>query len=416
MKIDTDPQKIEKVLTRGVEEVIKKEHLQKRLLSGEKLRIKFGIDPTGSELHLGHSVPLRKLKQFQELGHQVILLIGDYTAKIGDPSGKNETRPMLTDANIKKNMKTYIKQASKVLNIKKVELRYNSEWYKKKGAEFMMELTSKITIARILERDDFKKRLKEDIDIQAQEILYPLLQGYDSVALKADVELGGTDQKFNLLMGRKLQKRYGQPEQDIITTPILEGLDGVQKMSKSLDNYIALMEKSKSMYGKIMSLPDTLMWKYFILLTDIPLDEIEETKEKVRQSLENPRDLKMKLAREIVKAYYSEKEAQEAEAHFVKVIQKKEIPEDVKTIRLYGGAKIEPHDPKSMSQIDTITLVKALKETDLVTSKSEARRKIKEGAVKVEGKTITDINYKIELKEEGILIQKGKRHFIKVVK
>ena len=295
MKINTDAKKIQELLTLGVEKIIDKSSLEKKLKSGKKLRIKFGIDPTGSKLHLGHSVPLRKLKQFQELGHTVILLIGDFTAMVGDPTGRNETRPMLKKEDVKKNMATYIEQAAKILDISKVEIRHNSEWFKDKGWNFVMSLTGKITVARVLERDDFKERLKEGSDIQMQEILYPLMQGYDSVVLKADVEIGGTDQKFNLLMGRKLQKRYDEPEQDILTTPILEGTDGIKKMSKTYDNYIALLDQPDEMYGKIMSIPDNLIIRYFELATDISLDQIEQYKKNLKNGF-NPRDLKMKLA------------------------------------------------------------------------------------------------------------------------
>jgi len=254
-----DDDRIEELLSRGVDEVIDKEHLRKRLLCGRRLRVKFGIDPTGSDLHLGHVVPLRKFRHFQNLGHQVIFLIGDFTAMIGDPSGRSEARKMLTEKDIKENMKDYIRQAGKILDFKKIEVRYNSEWYNKKGAMFLFELTSAVTVARAMERDDFQKRMKDDVDVSVLELIYPLMQGYDSVALEADVELGGRDQKFNLLMGRRVQRRYGAPEQDIMTVPLLEGTDGVRKMSKTYGNYIGINENAREIYGKTMSIPDSLM-------------------------------------------------------------------------------------------------------------------------------------------------------------
>lgn len=392
---------IQELLTRGVDEIIERPHLEERLQSGEKLRVKFGIDPTSPYLHLGHSVPLRKLRQFQEMGHQVILLIGDYTAKIGDPSGRSEMRPMLTDADIKKNMKTYAKQASLILDMKRVEVRHNSEWYDKKGAAFLFELTSKFTVARILERDDFKKRIKEDVDVSMLEILYPLLQGYDSVALEADVEIGGTDQKFNLLMGRKVQKRYGMKEQDIMTVPLLEGLDGVQKMSKSLGNFVGLTEEADSMYGKIMSVPDALIVKYCTLLTHIPLDDIEKMKPDIRSGRLNPRDAKMRLAREIVTLYHSAKDASAAEENFVRMFQKHEAPEQV---------------PECKVKSVKCKIADLLVETKLAASKSEARRLVEQKGVKVDERVVEDPDAVIEISKKGVLIQKGKRHFVRAVR
>lgn len=389
MKINISPEKIKKVLERGSTEIIDKEHFKKQLESGKKLRVKFGVDPTSSYLHLGHAVPLRKLKQFQDLGHTVILLIGDYTAIVGDPTGRDITRPVLSENDIKKNMKTYIKQAGKILNIKKTEVRYNSEWFAKSNfMQLIMDLTSKITVARILERDDFQKRLKEGSDIQMQEIMYPLLQGYDSVALKADVEIGGTDQKFNLLMGRKIQKKYNQPEQDILTVPLLVGVDGEKKMSKSYDNYIALEDVPENMYGKVMSIPDNLMKDYFELCTDVSMGEVKNI------LAGDPRDAKMKLAFEIVSIYHSGKEAKKAEEHFVKVIQKKEKPEDISELK-----------PKSYN------IIEVLVEANIVSSKSDARRAIEQGGVKVNNEKISD--FKLEVKSNDI-IQKGKRYFIKI--
>ena len=266
--------RIKDLLTRGAEEVIVKKHLEERLQSGEKLRVKFGIDPTMPDIHLGHSVPLLKLKQFQDLGHQAVFLVGDFTATIGDPSGKTNSRKPLTESEVKENMANYIRQAAKILDIKKVEVRYNSEWYAKKGMDFLVQITSRFTYAHLIEREEFQNRIKKGADISLLELIYPLLQGYDSVELETDVEIGGTDQKFNLLMGRKVQQRFGRPEQDIITMPLLEGTDGVKKMSKSYDNYIGLTDAPFKMFGKIMSIPDKIMGRYFDLLTSVPRREI----------------------------------------------------------------------------------------------------------------------------------------------
>lgn len=381
-------------MTRGIEEVIVRDDLYKKLHSGRKLRVKFGIDPTGSELHIGHAVPLRKLQQFQELGHRVILLIGDFTAKIGDPTGRNETRPILTDKQIRQNMKTYVAQAGRVLDIKQTEIRYNSEWFGKKKADFMMELASLITVPRILERDDFQKRLKEeDADLQLKEILYPLMQGYDSVALKADVEIGGTDQKFNLLMGRKIQKRYGQAEQDIVSLPILEGLDGEKKMSKSYGNYIALTDTPEDMFGKVMSVPDTMIIKYFELCTDEPFDTIRSY-EQAMKSGANPRDIKLALAEALTRLYHGINGVQKAKAHFATVIQSHNRPDDM--------PEIKP------SAYDILT---ALVEAGFVKSRGQGRRDILGGGVRVNDGKISDPTV---LVRPGDVVQKGKRFFVKI--
>ena len=393
MAVNTDPKKIEELLTRGVDEVIVLEDLKKKLEIGKKLRIKFGIDPTGSDMHIGHAVPLRKLRQFQDMGHQVILLIGDYTAMVGDPTGRDQTRPVLKRENIEENMKTYVEQAGKILDMKKLEIRYNSEWYKDKKVDFMMELTGKITVARVLDRDDFKKRLEGGSDIQMQEILYPLLQGYDSVVLESDVEIGGTDQKFNLLMGRKLQKRYDQPEQDIITSPLLEGTDGVKKMSKTYGNYIGLMDTSEDVYGKTMSVPDDLIIKYFELATDIEMDKIEGYKKQL-ESGTNPRDVKAILAYELTRLYHGEEGAKKGQEHFASVIQGDKKPEDM--------LEIAP------SKNDIIT---ALVEAELVKTTSEARRAIDQGGVKINDEKVESIDAEVK---SGDVVQKGKRHFVKI--
>lgn len=400
-KVITDKNKIEEVLTRGAEEVLVRESLEKKLLSGEKLRVKFGIDPTGSVLHLGHAVVLRKLKEFQDLGHQVIFLIGDFTARIGDPTGRSTKRKPLSDKEIKDNMKSYTKQAGLILDMKKVEVRYNSEWLSKLSFQKLIELTSKITYAQVAQRADFKERIKNDIDLSLQEFMYPVMQGYDSVELKADVEIGGTDQKFNLLMGRQLQKKYNLPQQDIITCPILEGVYGKDKMSKSLDNFIALAEKCENMYGKIMSIVDEMIGRYFELCAFLSTDEINEIKKQLKDGKTNPRDLKMRLAFEVTKIYHGEKKAKEAEEHFVKTVQKKEVPDEVRSEKLEVRSK---------------NIVELLVGVKMAGSKGEARRLIEQGGVKVGGEVVKDINFEVEITEKGVIIQKGKRSFVKVIK
>ncbi len=396
MSIDVNSQKIDELLTRGVGEVIEIDSLRKKLLSGKQLRIKFGIDPTGSYLHLGHTVPLRKLRQFQDLGHQVILLIGDYTAIIGDPTGRDVTRPLLTTEQIKENMKTYVGQAGKILDIEKTEVRYNSEWYAQPNfTGLLMDLTSKITVARILERDDFQKRLKEGSDIQMQEIMYPLLQGYDSVALKADVELGGTDQKFNLLMGRKLQKRYAQSEQDIMTVPLLEGTDGVKKMSKSYGNFIALDDHPDEIFGKTMSVPDNLIIKYCELVTDAPWEEIEEYKEKILNHSINPIIIKKYLATRLVQMFCGKEAALKAQQTFEATFAQKQKPQEIPEL--------------TPSAYDIVTV---LVEAKFVKSKTEARQVIHQGGVKVDDEKVSTFEM---LVKSGSVVQKGSRFFVKII-
>lgn len=392
---------IKELLTRGVDEVIVKKHLEKRLKAGEKLRIKFGIDPTSPDIHLGHTVPLRKLKQFQDLDHKIVLIIGDFTATIGDPSARTEARRPLTREKVKEYMSTYLDQIAKILDMRKTEIHYNSEWYDKKGALFLYELASKVTVQRILERDDFQNRLKQDRDISVLETLYPLLQGYDSVEIKADLEIGGTDQKFNMLMGRRIQKRYGLPKQDIMTLWILEGIDGVHKMSKSLGNYIGITEPPSQMYGKIMSIPDDLIVKYFRLLTDVPDKELDKMKKDLRRPQAvgvNPRDLKARLAREIVTIYHSKKAALRAEKEFERVFKERGKPSKIKSYKL---------EVKSWKLPDLLLKLK------LVTSKSEARRLIIQGGVKIDDKIIKDWQQKISLKD-GTIVQVGRRKFAKI--
>lgn len=386
------------LLTRGVVEVIEKDHLEKALegdhstgLRARKLRVKFGIDPTAPDLHLGHTVPLRKLRQFQDAGHQAVMIIGDFTARIGDPSGKDKTRPQLTEKDIKKNLKSYLDQAKKVLDIKKLEIHYNGDWFRK-NSELLLQLMSRMSIERLLERDDFQKRIKAGQDVTMLETLYPILQGYDSVAIKADLEIGGSDQKFNLLMGRRIQRKYDMPEQDILTLPLLEGTDGVHKMSKSLGNYIGLTEKPETMFGKIMSIPDNLTVKYAELLTDLPLPGMESLVKN------NPRSAKMKLAKEIIKMYHGEKAALAAEKEFVRVVSNKEMPSDVQSQKL---------------NVKSLSLVDLLVETKMAPSKSEARRLIEQGGVKINEEKQNDPMKTIELGKE-ILLQVGKRKFLKV--
>ena len=393
------------LLERGVEEVIDKDHLVSRLEKEDKLRVKLGIDPTAKDLHLGHTVVPKKLRQFQDAGHQAVFIIGDFTATIGDPSGRSELRPALTSKEIKENMKNYLTEAGKVIDMKKAEVHYNSEWYKDKGPDFLMELASKFTVARMLERDDFQKRLKHDQDISLLEMLYPILQGYDSFAIKADLELGGTDQKFNLLTGRKVQKRYGQAEQDILTVPLIEGLDGVKKMSKSLGNYIGLSDEPNDMFGKVMSLPDSLVVKYFTLLTDVPDSDISKLKkDRDNPSLAKiqPKEWKEKLAFEIVKIYYQEDQAKEAKECFSKsVSSNKESLKDI---------------PESMFQDLYVTGVESttrvLVDSRIVSSISAAKSLIEQGGVIRNDKKIEDRKDK---SSPGDLI-KAKHKFLKLVK
>jgi len=399
MSINTDENKIQDILERGVEEVIVEEHLKKQLKFGKKLRIKFGIDPTSADLHLGHTILLRKLKQFQDLGHQIILLIGDHTARIGDPSGRFTTRKMLTEKQVKQNMKDYTKQAGKIINLKKTEIRYNSEWYDKKDVRFLMHLASKFTYAQVIARDEFKKRITKDIDVSMLELYYPIMQGYDSVELKADVEIGGTDQKFNLLFGRKVQKKFDMPQQDIITSPLLIGTDGTGKMSKSVGNYIKFTEEASKIYGKIMSIPDALIIHYFKLLTDRPLEEIEKFQEELRKiDGISPRIIKAELAKEIVKMYHGAKKAEQAEQEFNKVFRDKKMP--TKMANFKASKEIYP-------------ILDLLFEAGLANSKGEARRLVVGNGVKINDEIKTDWKEKIKV-ENGMVIQVGKLKYVKI--
>jgi tyrosyl-tRNA synthetase len=388
-------EQIEEILRRGTEEAIDAKHLEKNLTSGAMLRIKLGADPTAPDLHLGHAVVLRKLREFQKLGHTVVFLIGDYTALIGDPSGKSKTRPQLTAEEVERNAKSYFEQVGKVLDLKKCVIRYNSEWFGEFSFADLIKLASNFSVARILERDDFTKRLKEGIEIGAHEILYPMMQAYDSVMINASVEIGGTDQRFNMLAGRDLQRKMNMPEQDVIMCPLLIGLDGEKKMSKSLGNYIGLTDAPNDMYGKVMSIPDKLIMHYFELATELPLDEIKKIEKDLKKA--NPRDVKMMLAREIVIMYHSEKDAKKAEENFISVFQKKERPEDVATYKVKGK---------------TENILEVLVNSKLVSSKGEGRRLIEQGGVKVNEETVKDINFAVK---KDSLIQKGKRFFVKAV-
>ena len=376
-----------------------KKKLEKSVATNTPLIVKLGLDPTAPDIHLGHTVVLRKLKLFQDFGHKVIILIGDFTARIGDPTGKSVTRPPLTEEQVITNAKTYQEQIFKVLDPEKTEVRFNSEWLSKLDFADVLKLASKYTVARMLERDDFHKRYTEGRPISIHEFMYPLMQGYDSVALKADVEFGGTDQTFNLLMGRHLQGEEGMPEQTIITMPILEGLDGVQKMSKSLGNYIGISEAPSEMYGKAMSIPDELMMRYFMLVTDMSIEEQEQLSKDLESGAAHPRDVKMKLAHTIVRLYHGEEAANFGQDEFVRVFQKHAMPTDIPE---YKMAITE--EPVFVPQL--------LSDAGLTASNGEARRSIKAGAFKIDGEKCNEEH--IVLKD-GMVLQVGKRKFIKIV-
>jgi tyrosyl-tRNA synthetase len=388
------------LLVRGADEIIPKEDFLTKLKGKKKLRIKAGFDPTSPDLHLGHTVLLNKMRLFQDLGHQIIFLIGDFTGLVGDPSGVNETRPVLSDEQLKKNAETYKSQVFKILDPDKTEVRFNSEWMNKIHPSEFIRLSSSQTVARMLERDDFAKRYKSQLPISIHEFLYPLLQGYDSVQLEADIELGGTDQKFNLLMGREVQKFYGVPQQSILTVPLLEGLDGVKKMSKSLNNYIALEDPYDEMFGKIMSISDKLMWRYFDLLSFKTDKEIESLKQEERNG-ENPRNLKFILAEEIVDRFHGEGSGSKAKDEFINRFQKGKLPEEVEAISL-------------VIEGSSITLPRVLKESSMVQSTSEAIRLIEQGAVKVEGEKVLKKDFPLS-KGTAYLLQVGKRKIANIL-
>ncbi len=387
------------ILTRGVEEVIVREHLEAALRSGKKLRVKFGIDPTSPDLHLGHTVPLRKLRAFQDLGHKAVLIIGDFTAMVGDPSGRSEARRLLSEKDVRTNMQNYLVQIGKVIDVPNAEIRRNSEWYKKKGVGFLYDLFSKVTVQRAVERDDFQKRMAQGQDVSVLEVIYPLLQGYDSVAVGADVEIGGSDQKFNLLMGRRIQRRYNHPEQDILTAWLIEGTDGARKMSKSTGNYIGIREAPGEMFGKIMAIPDGLIIKYFTALTDVPADEIETMHRQMRSSKANPRDLKLALGEKIVAMYHSAAAARKARDGFIRVFSKHEMPDDMPVVKLEHAGEWDP-----------AALLVAL---GLAPSKSEARRLVAQKAVEIDGQLVPADAKEVRV-AEGTVIRVGKRRFVKV--
>ncbi|MEE9167156.1 MAG: tyrosine--tRNA ligase [Candidatus Neomarinimicrobiota bacterium] len=390
------------LIRRGTHEIISEEELEKRLReslnTGVPLVVKLGCDPSQPDLHLGHAVVLRKLRHFQDLGHQAVLVIGDFTAMIGDPSGRNKTRPQISAQETREHGKTYVEQASLILDGDRLKIVNNSSWLGEMNFGEVIQLASHYTVARMLERDDFEKRYESGTPISIHEFLYPLAQAMDSIKLRADVELGGTDQKFNLLMARDLQRDFDQVPQVVVTTPLLEGTDGVQKMSKSYGNYIGVGESTQEMYGKTMSIPDELILRYFELATDVSGRELRSIEKKLKDPSLNPRDLKRRLAREIVTLYHSEEKAREAEAEFQLIFVQKSIPEDVDSFE---------------AEASPINIVQLLFQSGLASSRGEARRLIQQGAVDVDGKKVTHITTEVELEKERI-IKVGKRRFLRV--
>ena len=390
-------------LKKGTVDFIREDDLRSKLersaKTGKPLRVKLGLDPTAPDIHIGHTVVIRKLKAFQDLGHTVIFLIGDFTGMIGDPSGKNVTRPPLSREEIDANAETYKRQMFKLLDPEKTELRFNGEWMDKFTAADFVKLCARTTVKQILERDDFTKRMADEKPISLHELLYPLVQGYDSVALDADVELGGTDQKFNLLMGRNLQREFGSEPQVIITTPLLEGLDGVQKMSKSLNNYVGIDEPPNEMFGKIMSISDDLMWRYYELLTDVGVNDIEALRAKCESGEENPRNKKAELAKLVITDFHSQEAANAAEEDFNRRFVRKEVPDEIEEMQISGGTR---------------KMIDLLVETGLAASKGEARRLVDQGGVKVNGEKVSAANADLDVTGTGTLIQVGKRRFLNI--
>lgn len=394
------------ILKTGVAEIVPEEELlaklKKSIQQNKPLVIKLGLDPTAPDIHLGHTVPLQKMRQFQDLGHKAVIIIGDFTGRIGDPTGKSETRKPMTEEQLIKNAETYKEQIYKILDPQKTEITFNSTWLGKLSFADVVKLAANCTVARMLERDDFAKRYSSGLPISVHEFFYPLMQGYDSVALQADVELGGTDQKFNLLMGRTLQKDFGLEPQVALMTPILEGLDGVHKMSKSLGNYIGVYEPAREMFGKTMSLPDELMIRYFELVTKVPVKEIRELEEGLKSGKVHPRDLKMRLGREIVSIYHSEEEAEKAQEEFIRMFQQKEAPEEMPEVNIgeiLEGGRIE--------------LVSLIVYTGLAQSRGEARRVIEQGGVRLRDEKITDTQAQVEVCA-GDILKVGKRKFVRL--
>lgn len=386
------------VLLRGTEQVVHKEGLAERLEGGRPLRVKVGFDPTAPDLHLGHTVLMHKMRQFQDFGHQVIFLVGDFTGRIGDPSGRNATRPILTAEELRDNQQTYLEQAFKILDREKTEVRFNSEWMDRMTPDDLVRLASEHTVARMLERDDFAKRYGENQPISIHEFLYPLIQGHDSVMLEADVELGGTDQTFNLLVGRELQKRRGQSPQIVMTLPLLEGTDGVRKMSKSYDNAIGIQEEPGQMFGKLMSLSDPMMWRYFDLLSLRPESELENLRQRVEDG-DNPRDAKLELARELVSRFHGESEAERAQEDFTARFRDHQLPEEMEEITLTAG--------------EVLLLPNALQQAGLCPSTSDARRMIEAGAVRMDGEKIHDLKHELPF-DCPVVLQVGRRRVVRV--
>lgn len=387
------------VIRRGAEEILLEQDLVEKLKSGHRLRIKAGFDPTAPDLHLGHTVLINKLRQMQDLGHEVVFLIGDFTGMIGDPTGKNTTRPALTQAEVIENARSYEEQVFKILDPDKTRVAFNSHWMSKMSPVDLVQLMAKHTVARMLEREDFNKRYKSGQPIAIHEFLYPLIQGYDSVELKADVELGGTDQKFNLLVGRQMQEAYGQKPQVVITMPLLEGLDGVQKMSKSLGNYVGIDEPAREMFGKLMSISDDLMWRYFELLSSKSEQQIASYKAACEAG-KNPRDIKFELAKEMVGRFHGASAANQSQDEFIRRFQKGVIPDDLPKVQLNA-------------EIDGLPIANALKKAGLVQSTSEAFRMIKQGAVKIDGQKVEDRSLTLGRDTEQV-VQVGKRRFVKL--
>lgn len=395
------------VIRRGVVEIVPEDDLKNKIANavatGKPLNVKLGLDPSAPDIHIGHTVVLHKLRQFQELGHQIQLIIGDFTGRIGDPTGKSETRKQLTEEDVKRNAETYQKQIYKILDPQQTKLYYNSEWLAPLNFADVVNLAGKVTVARMMERDDFTKRYTSGLPISIHEFFYPLMQGYDSIALDSDVELGGTDQTFNLLMGRTLQKEYNKPGQIVITTPLIEGLDGVNKMSKSLGNYIGIDEEPNQIYGKSMSIPDRLMLKYYELATDLSNEELAALKAGLADGSVHPRDVKMKLAATFVQMYHGEEAAKAAENHFITVFQQRALPDDIEEVSI-AAEQLEDGQ---------IRIVKLLTMLELLPTSSEARRSVQQGAVRLNEEKITDINSDISPKD-GDVLQVGKRKFIKI--
>ena len=386
-----------RIISKGVDEIIGLDELKEKLAKNKTLIVKLGLDPSAPDIHLGHTVVLRKLKQLQDLGHKIIIIIGDFTGKIGDPTGKSQARKALTTEQVLENARTYETQIFKILDKEKTEVKFNSDWLSKMNFEDVIKLGSKMTVARMLEREDFKKRYENQMPISIHEFFYPLMQGFDSVQLNADIELGGTDQRFNLLMGRMLQKEFGQEPQATIMMPLLEGLDGINKMSKSLGNYIGIDEDAAVMFEKVMTILDNLIIKYFELVTDVHPDKVDEIKNLLENGM-NPRDVKLELAREIVELYHGKCAVQGAEQRFKIVFQKKQIPDDIKTVECL---------------ISNFNLAEIIVSNGLAKSKNEFRRLVTQGGVKINGEKITSLETIKETSE--IIVQIGKKHFIKIV-